>query len=160
MDTCFTTSIGGVAFACKYQILNYAVNLRFSERSLATQMALVFGVLTTLLALLLSVSFGEMLRGRIRSDAGAALRVIANTVAQQFEAQLRTRSDQATVLARAPALSPRSATETAAPRVSSFTFLRRDLRPSSLLRSAHPAALWATPTPQDPLISYTRALTF
>ena len=67
-------------------------------------MALVFGVLTTLLALLLSFSFGEMLRGRIRSDAGAALRVVANTVAKQFEAQLRNRSEQATVLAKAPGL--------------------------------------------------------
>jgi len=67
-------------------------------------MALVFGVLTTLLALLLSFSFGEMLRGRIRSDAGAALRVVAYTVARQFESQLNTRIEQATVLARAPGL--------------------------------------------------------
>lgn len=67
-------------------------------------MAMVFGVLTTLLALLLSFSFGEMLRGRIRSDAGAALRVVANTVAKQFDSQLRMRSEQASVLARAPGL--------------------------------------------------------
>lgn len=67
-------------------------------------MALVFGVLTTLLALLLSFSFGEMLRGRIRTDAGAALRVVANTAAKQLNAQLRIRIDQASVLARAPGL--------------------------------------------------------
>lgn len=67
-------------------------------------MALVFGVLTTLLALLLSFSFGEMLRGRIRSDAGAALRVVANTAAKQLNAQLRIRIDQASVLARSPDL--------------------------------------------------------
>lgn len=57
-----------------------------------------------MLALLLSFSFGEMLRGRIRSDAGAALRVVAHTVAKQFEAQLRMRIEQATVLARSPGL--------------------------------------------------------
>lgn len=67
-------------------------------------MALVFGVLTTLLALLLSFSFGEMLRGRIRTDAGAALRVVANTVAKQLNAQLQQRIEQASVLARAPGL--------------------------------------------------------
>lgn len=67
-------------------------------------MALVFGVLTTLLALLLSFSFGEMLRGRIRTDAGAALRVVANTTAKQLNSQLRMRIEQATVLARSPGL--------------------------------------------------------
>ncbi|MCZ2498353.1 diguanylate cyclase [Xylophilus sp. Kf1] len=67
-------------------------------------MALVFGVLTTLLALLLSFSFGEMLRGRIRTDAGAALRVVANSSAQQLSAQLGSRIEQATVLAQSPGL--------------------------------------------------------
>ena len=67
-------------------------------------MALVFGVLTTLLALLLSFSFGEMLRGRIRSDAGAALHVVTGSVARQLDQQLRLRSDQADVLAHAPGL--------------------------------------------------------
>ncbi|WPB56037.1 diguanylate cyclase [Xylophilus sp. GOD-11R] len=80
------------------------MNLRFSERSLATQMALVFGVLTTLLVLLLSFSFGEMLRGRIRNEAGAALRVVAHAVANQLGAQLRLRSEEAALLARAPGL--------------------------------------------------------
>ncbi|QHJ01463.1 diguanylate cyclase [Xylophilus rhododendri] len=67
-------------------------------------MAVVFGVLATLLALLLSFSFGEMLRGRIRNDAGAALRVVTYTVAHQFEAQLSSRNEQVTVLSRAPGL--------------------------------------------------------
>ena len=67
-------------------------------------MALVFGVLTTLLALLLSFSFGEMLRGRIRSDAGAALRVVANSVARQLDQQLSLRSDQTDVLSHASGL--------------------------------------------------------
>ena len=67
-------------------------------------MALVFGVLTTLLALLLSFSFGEMLRGRIRSDAGAALRVVANSVARQLDLQLNLRSEQTAVVSQAPGL--------------------------------------------------------
>ena len=51
--------------------------LRFSDHSLRSQIALVFGTLVVGLAVLLSLGFGELLKLRIERDAGTALQVIA-----------------------------------------------------------------------------------
>ena len=74
--------------------------LRFSHRSLASQIAIVFGALTTALAVLLSVAFTEMLRGGIHDNAALALDQVATSVARQLEDQLAKRSRQVTQLAQ------------------------------------------------------------
>lgn len=74
---------------------------RFADHGLRTQIALVFGALVVVLAVLLSVGFGELLKKRAERDAGAALQLIAENASTLLANGLHRRSREATVLASA-----------------------------------------------------------
>ena len=78
--------------------------LRFSDHSLRSQIALVFGTLVVGLAVLLSLGFGELLKLRIERDAGTALQVIAENAGKLLANGLQERSREAEVLAAAEAV--------------------------------------------------------
>ena len=73
----------------------------FSNRSLRTQIALVFGTLVVCLAVLLSLGFGELLRRSIQRDAGHALQVVAENAGKMLANGLLERSREAQILATA-----------------------------------------------------------
>ncbi|WP_295855035.1 diguanylate cyclase [uncultured Xylophilus sp.] len=77
---------------------------RFSQLRFASQIALVFGALIVVVVLLLTAVFGDVLRARVRADAGVVLHGLASGVSRQLEAQLQTRAEQAVTLARAESL--------------------------------------------------------
>ncbi|EHL20405.1 diguanylate cyclase [Acidovorax sp. NO-1] len=72
---------------------------RFSDYSLRTQIALVFGTLVVGLAVLLSLGFGELLKYRIERDAGSSLQVIAHNAGRLLSNGLHERSREVEVLA-------------------------------------------------------------
>ena len=72
---------------------------RFSDYSLRTQIALVFGALVVGLAVLLSLGFGELLKYRIERDAGSSLQVVAHNAGRLLSNGLHERSREAEVLA-------------------------------------------------------------
>ena len=72
--------------------------------SLRAQIALVFGALVAVLALLLSLAFGELLRQRIQRDAGTALHAVAGNAAHLLAAGLFDNSRLVQVLAGSPDL--------------------------------------------------------
>ena len=74
---------------------------RLSNRSLRTQIAIIFGMLVVGLAVVLSLGFGEMLKRRIQHDTGAALQVVAENAGSLLAQGLLERSRQAEVLASA-----------------------------------------------------------
>lgn len=74
---------------------------RFADHGLRTQIALVFGALVVVLAVLLSVGFGELFKKRAERDAGAALQLIAENASTLLANGLHRRSREATVLASA-----------------------------------------------------------
>lgn len=73
-------------------------------RSLRSQLALAFGVLVVALAVLLSVAFGTLLKGRIERDEGHQLRTAARLVAQTLADGLFERAREIEVLARSEEL--------------------------------------------------------
>lgn len=72
---------------------------RFSDHSLRSQIALVFGVLFVVLAVLLSLAFGELLKHRLERSAGMALQLIAENAGKLLANGLMERSREAEVLA-------------------------------------------------------------
>lgn len=78
-----------------------ALLARFSDHSLRMQIALVFGTLVILLAVLLSLGFGELLKHRIQRDAGDSLQAVAENAGKVLAAGLMQRSLEAEVLASA-----------------------------------------------------------
>ena len=74
---------------------------RFSDHSLRMQIALVFGTLVILLAVLLSLGFGELLKHRIQRDAGDSLQAVADNAGKLLATGLMQRSLEAEVLASA-----------------------------------------------------------
>lgn len=79
-------------------------HLRFSDYSLRSQIALVFGALVVGLAVLLSLAFGELLKLRIERDARSALQVIAENASKLLANGLLERSREVKVLAAAEAV--------------------------------------------------------
>ncbi|WP_110959522.1 sensor domain-containing diguanylate cyclase [Acidovorax sp. ST3] len=74
---------------------------RFSDHSLRMQIALVFGTLVVGLSVLLSLGFGELLKHRIRRDAGNSLQVVAENAGKLLAQGLMQRSLEAEVMASA-----------------------------------------------------------
>lgn len=74
---------------------------RFADHGLRTQIALVFGALVVVLAVMLSVGFGELLKKRAERDAGTALQLVAENANTLLANGLHRRSREATVLASA-----------------------------------------------------------
>jgi len=77
---------------------------RFRGQSLRTQISLVFALLVIGLAVLLSLGFGELLKRRVQSDAGHALRTVADNASRQLANGLLERSRAVQVLADAPGI--------------------------------------------------------
>ena len=73
----------------------------FFNRSLRTQIALVFGTLVVCLAVLLSLGFGELLQRSIQRDAGHALQVVAENAGKMLANGLLERSREVEILATA-----------------------------------------------------------
>lgn len=71
----------------------------FSNLSLRSQMAVVFGTLVVGLSVLLSVAFGELLKLRIQRDAGVSLQLVATNAGRLLADGLRTRQREVEVLA-------------------------------------------------------------
>ena len=67
---------------------------------LKTQLTLVFGTLVVLASLVLTWALGDMLRGRVRSDAGRTLTFMASNAAQVLAAGLHANSVTAAMLAQ------------------------------------------------------------
>jgi diguanylate cyclase (GGDEF)-like protein len=78
-----------------------ALLARFSDHSLRMQIALVFGTLVIVLAVLLSLGFGELLKHHIRRDAGLSLQTVADNASKLLANGLMQRSLEAEVLASA-----------------------------------------------------------
>lgn len=74
---------------------------RFSDHSLRMQIALVFGTLVVGLSVLLSLGFGELLKHRIRRDAGNSLQGVAENAGKLLAQGLMQRSLEAEVMASA-----------------------------------------------------------
>lgn len=74
---------------------------RFSDHSLRTQIALVFGTLVVGLAALLSLGFGELLKHRIQRDARNSLQVVAENAGKLLANGLMQRSLEAEIMASA-----------------------------------------------------------
>ena len=72
--------------------------------SLRTQIAVVFGSLVTLVAVLLSLAFGELLKWRIQHEAAASLHGVANNAAKALAKGLFERSRLVQVMASSPDL--------------------------------------------------------
>ena len=67
---------------------------------LKTQLTLVFGTLVVLASLVLTWALGDMLRGRVRSDAGRTLTFMASNAAQVLAAGLHANAVTASVLSQ------------------------------------------------------------
>ncbi|MET1116268.1 MAG: diguanylate cyclase [Comamonas sp.] len=67
--------------------------------SLRTQIAVVFGSLVSLVAILLSLAFGELLKLRIQQEAAASLHMVAHNAAKVLAEELFERSRLVQVLA-------------------------------------------------------------
>ncbi|KQO22250.1 diguanylate cyclase [Acidovorax sp. Leaf76] len=74
---------------------------RFSDLSLRSQIALVFGTIVVALAALLSLGFGELIKVRNERDASAALLMVAENAGKLLANGLLERSREAEVLAAA-----------------------------------------------------------
>lgn len=74
---------------------------RFSDLSLRSQIALVFGSIVVALAALLSLGFGELIKLRNERDASAALLMVAENAGKLLASGLLERSREAEVLAAA-----------------------------------------------------------
>ena len=72
--------------------------------SLRTQIAVVFGCLVSLVAMLLSLAFGELLKLRAQHEAAAALHMVAHNAAQVLAEGLFERSRLVQVVASSPDL--------------------------------------------------------
>lgn len=72
--------------------------------SLRTQIAIVFGSLVTVVAILLSLAFGELLKLRAQHEAAAALHMVAHNAAQVLAEGLFERSRLVQVVASSPDL--------------------------------------------------------
>ncbi len=67
--------------------------------SLRTQIAVVFGSLVTVVAMLLSLAFGELLKWRVQQEAAASLHMVAHNAARVLADELFERSRLVQVLA-------------------------------------------------------------
>lgn len=74
---------------------------RFSNHSLRTQIALVFGTLVVGMAVLLSLGFGELLKRHIQRDAGNSLQMVAENAGKMLANGLQERSREVEVMAAA-----------------------------------------------------------
>ncbi|MCS4510870.1 sensor domain-containing diguanylate cyclase [Xylophilus ampelinus] len=72
--------------------------------SLKIQLTLVFGTLVVLASLVLTYGLGEMLRGRVRADAGRSLVLVASNASQVLAAGLQANADIVSSLVRRPEL--------------------------------------------------------
>ena len=77
------------------------MTVRFSNYSLRTQIALVFGTLVVAMELLLAIGLGEVLERHIRRDAGNALQIVSGNAAKTLATGLHERSREIEVMAGA-----------------------------------------------------------
>ncbi|MFE8647089.1 diguanylate cyclase [Sphingomonas sp. NCPPB 2930] len=75
-----------------------------SPPSLKVQLTLVFGTLVVLASVVLTFGLGEMLRGRVRADAGRSLVFVASNASQVLAAGLQANVDIVSSLVRRPEL--------------------------------------------------------